>query len=418
MDFHVVRYHETRTVVWVGRTSKEVMCRETNYHCTVTPALRNADRPSRVALAVALAVVVLASAAVVTVSAHTNEVSADSQVATNGTVQAETAFVLTDSWLVVHHDADGSIGEPIGHTLVRSGGLQTDVQVPIDESVWANWTETRQVHLVLHNDDGDGQFDPDEDPILTTGSEPAATDLTVAKGSESAYVSAEQFDVVETNGSVRVRQAVSPSAGFLVLTAPDGQVFGQTDVAAGTTQNVTVDIDETLYRQQPAEFDLTVSLYADDGDGQFGDSDDPVRAGEDAVSTTITMQRTDDRTPAPGETTSPDETDGTNGTEGTSTPDSEESDDHEHSDGDSHEHSDGAEDHEHGDDGQNGSSETEGDDSTAAATATDSGDSSQSTTAPDDSDGETPGGGGPGFGVFAVLGSVLVVVWHLVVRRK
>lgn len=250
---------------------------------------------------VALSGLLALSTVVVPVLAHANTLEADAQVSPDGTVIAESVFVFEDAWLVVHRDDGGAIGGAIGHTLVRPNRLATEVPVEINRSVWNDWRGARPVHLALHHDDGDGSFDPADDPILSTAETTAASRLVVAPGTERVAVHAANVEAKPTNGSVTVRRASLPEPGFLVLHPPQNasQPVGRAEVGAGVSESVTISIREAFYRQQDRRFDLSIALYRDDGNGEFDANDAMIRAGDEAVSTTITLERTDDRTPVP-----------------------------------------------------------------------------------------------------------------------
>lgn len=248
-----------------------------------------------------LTAVVLLSVAPLPVAAHTNTIEAVPQVSPDGTVVAESVFVFEDAWLVVHRDDGGEIGEPIGHRAVPTNSLETEVPVEIDADVWESWEGSHAVHLALHHDDGDGEFSPADDPILGTEETTAATRIVVERGETRAYVHAARIDPLETAGNVSVRATVLPTDGYLVA-HPAGEtdrVVGTTALDAGDHAGTSVRLDETFYRQQPRQFDISVTVYRDDGDEEFDDADTPVRAGEEPVATTVTLERTDDRTPTP-----------------------------------------------------------------------------------------------------------------------
>lgn len=248
-----------------------------------------------------LTAVVLLSVAPLPVAAHTNTIEAVPQVSPDGTVVAESVFVFEDTWLVVHRDDGGEIGEPIGHRAVPTNSLETEVPVDIDADVWESWEGSRSVHLALHHDDGDGEFSPADDPILGTEETTAATRIVVERGDARAYVHAARIDPLETSGNVSVRAAVMPTDGYLVAhpVSDSGQVVGAIPLEAGDHDSTSIRLDETFYRQQDRQFEITVAIYRDDGDGTLGDGDTPVLAGDESVATTVTLERTDDRTPTP-----------------------------------------------------------------------------------------------------------------------
>lgn len=262
---------------------------------------------------------VLLLVATIPAAAHTNTIEATTQVSPDGTILVESVFVFEDAWLVVHRDDGGEIGRPLGHTSVAPDNLQTAVPIEIESSVWSTWDGARAVHLALHHDDGDGEFSPVDDPVLGTEETTAATRIVVEKGQGRAYVHAAGIEPLETRGNVSVRAAAMPADGFLVAHPPDEpeQVVGSTALDVGDHDSVSIRIDKPFYRQQARQFDLSISIYRYDGDGTIGDAGTPLRAGDELVSTTVTLDRIDDRTP---------------------TATTEAADDHDHEEGESHTH--------------------------------------------------------------------------------
>ncbi|MFB6223806.1 MAG: hypothetical protein ABEH86_09080 [Haloarcula sp.] len=257
---------------------------------------------SQVTTIVAVLLVVLSLVAIPIASAHTNYVSADPQHSVDGTITAELVYTLSDSWLVVHRDDNGSVGEPTGHTLVRAaGGFKTNKSVSVNHSVWRNWSGTQMVHLVLHNADGDGQFDPADDPILTTGGDPVSSRIAVERSDKRATIGAEGFSPATTNGTVTIRTVQVPTDSLVVLhkDSANSTAVGEISLAEGTHHNTTITLDDPFYRSQNDRFRMTAVLYRDDGDGAFESGDSPIRAGDELVATTIHLTPSDTSTPTP-----------------------------------------------------------------------------------------------------------------------
>lgn len=152
------------------------------------------DAPALGVGAAALAVLVAVAGLPAPVSAHVNDVGVDSQVSVDGRVVVETAFIGADGFVVIH-EVDGSEpGEPIGHAPVSGeGGLKEDVPVDVATGTWGEWSGAREVWAVLHTDDGDGEFEPDEDEMLEQFGDPAGDRFTLERGDEPAYVTAREF---------------------------------------------------------------------------------------------------------------------------------------------------------------------------------------------------------------------------------
>jgi hypothetical protein len=253
----------------------------------------------------ALALVAAAATLPLPVAAHVNDVNLDPQVSADGTVLVETAFVAGDGWVVLHADDGGDPGEALdAMRLSGEDGFTTDLRLQVPDERWRDWDagEARPVHVALHNDDGDGRFEPDDDPVLTFFGRAAAERVTLARG-DTSYVSTKQFAPLETGDrTLRVRRVRLPADGHLVArnvtTGPEGEAVpaepvGATALDAGAHGNVSVRLDGSFYARQGSRFRLAFTAYRDDGDGTFGSGDEPVRAGEAAVGTTVFVNRTD-----------------------------------------------------------------------------------------------------------------------------
>lgn len=261
------------------------------------------------ALALGCAMLVVASLATVPLPtrAHGYEVHADPQLSVNGTVVSETVFVVTDAWLALYRDVTN--GTPSGRlavTRVRAGsGLRRDVAVRIPEEQWASFGPNETIHLVLHRDDGDGEFEPrDDDNVLSSFGSPVTTAFVLRRADRQALVTAARFAPQEPDdGAVTVRRATLPADGHLVLrTVTDdgaGPVVGHAALDAGTHRNVSAPLNRSVsVRGEGSSLSLEAVLYRDgDGDGAFDADDDPVRAGESVVGTTFRVNRSGVVTP-------------------------------------------------------------------------------------------------------------------------
>jgi hypothetical protein len=262
------------------------------------------QRRSLVAAALALACVAALATVPLPVSAHVNDVRADPQVSADGTVLVETAYVADDAWIALYRDDGGERGELLASQRLTGAGFRTDLAVAIDEGAWSDWPEgeARTVHVALHNDEGSGGFDREEDPVLTFFGREATDRFTLERG-PGAYVGSRGFSPQDTDGpSVTVRTARLPGDGHLVArnvtNAGEGnetalEPVGSTALAAGTHANVTVELDERYYERQDTRVRIGVTVYNDDGDGEFGPGDEPVRAGDESVTTFLFLNRTE-----------------------------------------------------------------------------------------------------------------------------
>jgi hypothetical protein len=259
---------------------------------------------SLVAVTLVLACVAALAAVPLPVSAHVNDVRTDPQVSADGTVLVETAYVADDAWIALYRDDDGERGELLASQRLNGAGFRTDLAVSIDEGAWNDWGEgeARTVHVALHNDAGSSGFDREEDPVLTFFGREATDRFTLERG-PGAYVGTRAFSPQDTDGpSVTVRTARLPNDGHLVArnvtNAGDEnetalEPVGSTALSAGTHQDVTVELDEEYYERQDARARIGFTVYSDDGDGEFGPGDEPVRAGDEPVTTFVFLNRTD-----------------------------------------------------------------------------------------------------------------------------
>jgi hypothetical protein len=220
-----------------------------------------------------------------------NYVSADPQVTPDGTVLVEGAFVEESGWAVLHERTADGYGEALGATrLPRRNAFYTDIAVTIDEDAWANWS-TREVIVVLHGEDGDGEYTSADPPLAGFGV--VVTDRFVVEPGHRAVVTGED-DFPQRTGepTITVRQATLPERGHLVVRnrTADGRVVGARTLDAGTYENVSVAVNESFYEATGGSFAARVSLHRDDGDGQF-DGDEPViRAGNESVVTRFSVE--------------------------------------------------------------------------------------------------------------------------------
>lgn len=230
---------------------------------------------------------------------HGNHVEADSQRSANGTVTVEAVRPLLDGFVVLHRDDNGSIGEPIGHERVSvDDGYQSGLNVAIDESTWADWNGTETVWVVFHENNGDPSFSPDEDPIATTFGSVRGRSVSVSKADHEASVVAERSSPQESTGeTVTVSRAAISQDGYLVVrteSGTDGEVVGVTPLSRGVHEDVTVEVDDSVFDTNRTVVGLHAQLYADDGDGTFSDADQQIRAGDDVVSSLFLVRHVED----------------------------------------------------------------------------------------------------------------------------
>jgi hypothetical protein len=244
-------------------------------------------------LALALAALLVLAAVPLPVVAHSNHLTATSQVSDDGTVVVETLFVSQRAHLVVHADDGGELGAALGSTTLAPDGLRRNVAVSLDDAAWADWGGNRTVWVALHAPDGDGSYDAD-DPVFTRFGRPVAERVAVGKG-DPALVTGRGFYGQTVDGPrVTVGRVTLPEAGLLVARDDDtDRVVGTRALDAGTHENVTVALNASYVAAGDGEVVVRVGAYRDDGDGVLGDGDRPIRAGERVVGTRLPVSVVD-----------------------------------------------------------------------------------------------------------------------------
>ena len=243
-------------------------------------------RPLPVAVLLLCALLVAATVPL-PVSAHSNHLSATSQVSADGSVVVESVFTSQRAHLVVHANDGGELGEALGSRPLAADGMQRNVEVAVDAAAWERWGERRTVWVALHADDGDGEYDAD-DSVFTLFGRRVAERIAVGKG-DAAVVTGRGFLGQQTAApELSVGRVTLPGDGLLVV-RDDGTdaVVGTRALSAGTHDDVTVDLNASYFESRSGSFTVRAQLYRDDGDGAFGDGDRSIRAGDAPVETVL-----------------------------------------------------------------------------------------------------------------------------------
>lgn len=230
--------------------------------------------------------------------AHTTHVSVDPQVAVDGTVQFEGVFSAAEGWVVLHQlNETGELGEGIVRERIDTdAGFRTDVVLQLPDDRWRNVTDAIRLGAAIHTDDGDGRYEPDQDSVAESFGQRAVERFTLGRGAARASVHALTFAPIEVPGdTVPIRAVQLPTSGHVVVAnrtdEGPGQILGSQRLDAGRHVNVTVPIDrEALPAERPTS--LLATLYTDDGDGRYDADDEPILAGEEAVRTRFSVERT------------------------------------------------------------------------------------------------------------------------------
>lgn len=259
------------------------------------------------AVAAALAIVAVAGAAL-PVAAHGWAVVADDQVVGDGTVVVAEVSVLEDAYVALHVDDGGEPGRVVGVTRLEHGEYH-GVAVSLNGSFWDDLDGSVDLLAVVHDDDGDGTFEPSGgDAPHEADGEVVADALAVRRGDDgSARLLAGRQ---ETDGTVTVEHVDLPTDGFVVLYADEdgerGAVVGVRHLPAGHHEDVVVDVDPRYFNGESSRLYLLAGLHADDGDGTWEPSaDDAITAGGAAITTAFDARKTRATLPTPSPTPSP-----------------------------------------------------------------------------------------------------------------
>lgn len=202
-------------------------------------------------------------------------VTVSDQIVTDGTVVIESVVSDGFGWLVIHADnGDGGPGPVIGFSALNNG-MNSNVTVELDT---VNATPT--LFAMLHTDTGEvGSY---EFGSVEGADGPVANDDGVITPAFTAEL-VEMNDQFVADGAVSAAVVSTAQDGWLVIHADNdgspGPVLGQTLVTAGTTLDVTVELDGDATSQ------LWPMLHVDTGEAgvyEFGaveGADGPVNIG-------------------------------------------------------------------------------------------------------------------------------------------
>lgn len=237
----------------------------------------------------ALLVAPLLGAAVGPAGGHGNHVTVRPQVSPDGSVVVESLFVLDGGYLVLH--AGSQRGDPVGHVRLDQGGHR-GVTVQVDEDWWASQGETVPLVAVLHRDAERGdEFDPEVDTPLSAFGSVASSSFQVGKGDAPVTLVATKFSGHGVDDAVTVPRVALDEDGYVVVRTEEdggpGEVVGHAAVEAGDHSDVDVPVDRDALGSDGETVSLWVSVVRDDGDGAYGEEDEPVTVGGDPVQSRI-----------------------------------------------------------------------------------------------------------------------------------
>jgi hypothetical protein len=167
----------------------------------------------------------------------TPSVSVSNQVLLNGTVIVDRVYSEGQGFVVIHIDVDGAPNRVAGFAPVEAGWTY-NLQIPIDATV-----ATPVLYAMLHLDDNEvgayefGTVEGADAPVSVDGqvvTPPFNVDIISA------------FDQIVDGDSVTIASVTAQADGWLVIhsdaNGAPGPVLGQTQVLAGTTNNVVVEL--------------------------------------------------------------------------------------------------------------------------------------------------------------------------------
>jgi hypothetical protein len=254
-------------------------------------------------LALALALLLVTAGLAVPALAHdVNHLSADAQVSADGTLVLESAYAVSDGFVVLYRGWDGRDGEVVGVTEFSAARVDvTEVPVSLNDSAWAAIDRNATVTAVLYADDGErnGTFDDGDSPQVSFG-RPTQVRFDVARGEAPVYVSAAGIGAQRSAGEVTVREVSLAEPGHLVLSLSEGgepgRTLGTVSLDAGVHENLRVELNRSFLAERNGTFSVFATAYVDDGDGTFDADDRPVRANGSLVATRFSVSPTDDVT--------------------------------------------------------------------------------------------------------------------------
>lgn len=167
----------------------------------------------------------------------TPSVSVSNQTSLEGTVMVDRVYSEGQGFVVIHIDVDGAPNRVAGFAPVEAGWTY-NLEIPIDATV-----ATPVLYAMLHLDDNEvgvyefGTVEGADAPVSVDGAVVTpAFNVDIIRG----------FDQFVDGDSVTIDSVTVQADGWLVIhsdaNGAPGPVLGQTQVLAGTTNNVTVEL--------------------------------------------------------------------------------------------------------------------------------------------------------------------------------
>lgn len=227
--------------------------------------------------------------------AHANHVIVRDQLSGDGTVLVEQVVMLEPGFLVLHADDGGEPGDVLAHTTLEPGvSGAIEMQVPGD--YWSRQERLVTLWAVIHFDDGDGEFDPEDDPMARSLGSLSGRPFTVGAEAGTVHVVGEPKGRQRTSGTVSIHRVAIDAPGFVAIHDVEngtiGRPVGATAIGEGTHFDVDVALEAGYVANQSDSFLLYAVPYRDDGDGTFDpEADTAVTVGGNPIRSLFRVQR-------------------------------------------------------------------------------------------------------------------------------
>ncbi len=197
--------------------------------------------------------------------------SLDQAVRADDVVSVLAAVADAPSFVVIHEDDGGDLGDVIGASVLVNG-LVSNVSVPLARAI----IDGETLHAALYRDDGDSVFDSGDDLVRVGGG-----DVTTAFQVDLALVASVTVanQTLERPDRVSIERVENAADGFIVIHEDAGGIGGVIGVGALLEAGVHEDVEVELDRLAVNGETLYGMLHRDgDGDGSYGgpDVDPPV----------------------------------------------------------------------------------------------------------------------------------------------
>lgn len=209
----------------------------------------------------------------------TGAITVQDQTLTQNILVVERVIVSHNSWLVVRTVSDdNSPDEMIAEPVLLTAGTHDDVIVQLDntDAPEADLEDGDTLAVLLHADDGDGEFNESLDEPITDNTGNEVMEFVEISSPEVSVVDQELVDNTITLDNVNLQRD-----GWIVVHSADAtgninedDIIARTFVTAGSHDNIVVELDEDHNLTSGSDF--FIRLHGDDpADQQFTFETDP-----------------------------------------------------------------------------------------------------------------------------------------------